>query len=125
MSQKIYTKLIKHNLTLITSIDNTYLFLDFIQSNLNFEPSFVGIHQVLREIWLFEHKFQALHLFKIEILANFEFLGGMKFVNKLFIKILNFIRISNYTRNGKVEITKFSDQLVQRSQKNSQPTKIN
>ena len=31
--------------------------LDFKQSNLNFAPSFVGIHQVLREIRLFEHEF--------------------------------------------------------------------
>ena len=30
--------------------------------------------------------------FKLEILAKFEFLG-VKFVNKLFIKLLNFIRI--------------------------------
>ena len=26
---------------------------------LNFEPFFIGIHKVLREIWLFEHKIQA------------------------------------------------------------------
>ena len=31
--------------------------LNFKQSNLIFEPSFVGIHQVLREIWPFEHEF--------------------------------------------------------------------
>ena len=37
--------------------------------NLDFKPSFAGTHQVLREIWLFEHKFQARNL------ANFEFLG--------------------------------------------------
>ena len=35
------------------------LFLDFTQSNLNFERSFVTIHQVLRKIWLFENEFQA------------------------------------------------------------------
>ena len=35
------------------------LFLNFAQSYLNFEPSFVGIHQVLREIWRFELEFQA------------------------------------------------------------------
>ena len=29
------------------------------ESNLNFEPSFVGIHEVSREIWLSEHEFQA------------------------------------------------------------------
>ena len=33
--------------------------------------------------------------FKLESSANFKFLGGIKFVNKLFIKLLNFIRISN------------------------------
>ena len=43
-------KLIKHNLKLILSINKMKLFLDFIQSNLNFEPSFVRIFQVLKEI---------------------------------------------------------------------------
>ena len=33
------------------------LVLGSAQSNLNFELSLVGIHQVLREIWLFEHQF--------------------------------------------------------------------
>ena len=28
-------------------------------SDVNFEPSFVGIHQVVREIWPFEHEFQS------------------------------------------------------------------
>ena len=59
MSQKLYTKLIKHNLKLITSINKMQLVLDSTQSDLNFEPSFSGIHQVLRERWLFEHTFQA------------------------------------------------------------------
>ena len=45
------------------------IFLNFTQSNFNFEPSFVGIHYVLREIGLFEHKFQARNL------SNFEFWG--------------------------------------------------
>ena len=40
-------------------IINMLLFLNSIQSNLNFEPSFVGINQVLRGIWLYEHEFQA------------------------------------------------------------------
>ena len=31
----------------------------FLTSNLNFEALFFGIHQVLREIWLFEHEFEA------------------------------------------------------------------
>ena len=35
------------------------LLLDSTQSNLNFESSFVGIHQVLRKIWLSGHEFQA------------------------------------------------------------------
>ena len=35
------------------------LFLTPEESNLSFEPSSVGTHQVLREIWLFEHEFQA------------------------------------------------------------------
>ena len=56
------------------------LFLIFAQSNLNFELSFVEIHQVLKEIWPFEHKFQAT--------LNF---GGIKCVKKLFIKLLNLI----------------------------------
>ena len=33
------------------------LFLDSTQSNLDFDSSFVGVHQVLREIWLFEREF--------------------------------------------------------------------
>ena len=56
---KRYTKLIKLNLKLITSIINMYLFLSSTQYNLNFEPLLVGIQQVLREIWLFEREFQA------------------------------------------------------------------
>ena len=36
-----------------------HLLSDFTQSNLNFEPSFVGIHQALGEIRLFEHEFRA------------------------------------------------------------------
>ena len=51
------------------SINNMSLFLDFTRSHLNFETSFVGIHQILREIWLFEHGFQTRNL------ANFELLG--------------------------------------------------
>ena len=51
--KKTCTKLIKRNMKLITSINNMQLLLDCIQSDLNFEPLFVEIHQVLREIWLF------------------------------------------------------------------------
>ena len=29
------------------------------QCNLNFEASFAGIHEILREMWLFERRFQA------------------------------------------------------------------
>ena len=47
------------------------LILDSTQFNLNFEPSFVGIYQVLREMW---REFLNMN-FKLEILANFEFLG--------------------------------------------------
>ena len=39
--RKRYTKLIKHNLKLITSINDTELFLDCAQANLDFECSFV------------------------------------------------------------------------------------
>ena len=56
--KKKYTKLINRNLKLIPSINNMLQFFNFTQSNLNFEPSFVGIHQVLREIRLFEPEFQ-------------------------------------------------------------------
>ena len=35
------------------------LSLDSTQSSLNFEPSFTGIHELLRGVWLFEHKFQT------------------------------------------------------------------
>ena len=55
----MYAKLIKWNLKLIELIIIMSLFLNSIQSDINFEPSFVGIYQALREIWLFEHEFQA------------------------------------------------------------------
>ena len=61
VSQKMYTKLIKRNLKLIALINNMQLFLVSTQSNFNFEPSFARIHKVLREIWLFKHKFPAGH----------------------------------------------------------------
>ena len=54
---KKYTKLIRHNLRPIKLINNTYNYST--QFKLNFESSFVGIHQVLRETWLFGHEFQA------------------------------------------------------------------
>ena len=57
VSQKRYTKLTKRNLKLIMSIINMSLFLNFTKSNLNFEPSFGGIYQVLKEIWLIGHEF--------------------------------------------------------------------
>ena len=49
VSQEMYTKLIKRNLKLITSINNMQLFLDSKQSNLDFEFSFAGIHKVFKE----------------------------------------------------------------------------
>ena len=36
--------------------------VQFSTVQLNSKPSFVRIHQVLGEIWLFEHKFQARNL---------------------------------------------------------------
>ena len=50
---------------------------------------FVGIHEVLGEIWLFEHEFQARDFGQLWVF------GGIKFASKLFIKLLDFIRISN------------------------------
>ena len=44
---------------LIMSINNMQLFLDYTQSILNFEPSIAGIHEVLREIKLCEHKISS------------------------------------------------------------------
>ena len=79
VSQKKYTKSIKRNLKLITLIINMWLFLHFTQSNVNFEPSFVEIHQVLREPWHFEHEFQARNFGQLWIFV------GIKFANKLFI----------------------------------------
>ena len=49
-------------------------FLDSRQSELNFDQSFVGIHQVLREISLSEHEFQ------IKNFGQLCDLGGIKFV---------------------------------------------
>ena len=34
-------------------------FLDSTKSNLNFQPLFAAIHEVLRAIWPFEQEFQA------------------------------------------------------------------
>ena len=50
VSQKQVYKVNKHNLKLISSINNMKLFFDFRQSNLNCESSFVGILHVLKEI---------------------------------------------------------------------------
>ena len=50
------------------SINNMLLLLDFARSNLNFEPSIVEIHQVLKEVWLFEHEFQARKFDQLQIL---------------------------------------------------------
>ena len=55
----MYAKFIKRNLNLITSINDMQLFLDSTRSNINFEFSVAGIHEVWREISLFEHKSQA------------------------------------------------------------------
>ena len=57
--QKKDTKLIKRNLKLIIVIIICNWFQIPHNLSQNFKPLFVGIHQVLREIWLFEHKFQA------------------------------------------------------------------
>ena len=48
---------IMHNLKLITLINDMYPLINCTQFNLHFEPALVEIHQVLREIWLFEHEF--------------------------------------------------------------------
>ena len=48
------------------------LFLDSTQSNLNFEPSFVGIHRVLREICLFEHEFQTKNVGQLRIFWGYQ-----------------------------------------------------
>ena len=47
---KKYTKLIKYNLKMIMLIKNMLLFLTSKHFKFIFEPSFVGIHLVLREI---------------------------------------------------------------------------
>ena len=86
---KKYAKLIKHNLKWIGLMKNIKLFSDSKQSNLNFEHLCVGIHQVLREIWLFEHEFQTRNFGQLRIF------GSIRFVNKLFIKLVNSISISN------------------------------
>ena len=57
------------------------LFLDSTQSNLHFKPSFAAIHEVLRDIWLFEHKFQARNFWSA---LNFIFSDDI-------INLLNFI----------------------------------
>ena len=44
------------------------------------------MHQVLREMWLFENEFQTSNFGQLRIF------GGIKLVNKLFIKLLNLIK---------------------------------
>ena len=63
VSQKKYTKLIKRNLKLITLVNNMQLFLNVTPSNLNFEPACRNPYGFLNMN------------FKLEILANLEFLG--------------------------------------------------
>ena len=84
VSQKIYTRLSKRNLKSVTSINDMLVFLDCTQSDLNFEPSFIEIRQVLREIWLLKHEFQARNFGQLRIF------GGIKCVNKLYIKLLKY-----------------------------------
>ena len=67
----MYTKLVKHNLKLTTLISNISLFLDCTQSNLNFEPSFAGIHEILKVIWLFEHKGLVKLIKRVKIAHSF------------------------------------------------------
>ena len=57
-----------------------------ILHSLTIESSFVGIHQILRETWLSEHKFQD---------RNFVRLLNFWGINNLFITLQNIIRISN------------------------------
>ena len=84
----MYTKLINLNWKLTTLISNMKLFSDSAQSKLNFESSFVGIHEVMRETWLFEYKFQDRNFGQLLIF------WGIKFVNNRFIISINFCRIS-------------------------------
>ena len=84
LSQKNAYKFNRHNLKLITLINNMQLFLDSTQSNLNYERSFPRIHEVLGEVWLSEHKFQTRNFDQLRI---FE---GIKFVNKTVQRINNF-----------------------------------
>ena len=86
---KTYMNLIKHNLELIALIKNIKLFLDYKQLNLNCEHSFGGIYKVLREIWLFEDEL------KTRIFGKLQIFGGISFVNKLNIKVVNSISIFN------------------------------
>ena len=75
VSKKIH-KVNQANFKLVSLIDALY-----------FELSFVGIHQVLREISL-KHEFHTRNLGQLRIL------GGTNFVKKLFIKLSDFIPIS-------------------------------
>ena len=81
--------LIKHNLELValTKILNYFWILN--NRNLNFEHSFVGIYTVLREIQLFEDEL------KTRIFGKLQIFGGIRFFNKLNIKLVNSISISN------------------------------
>ena len=90
MSQK---KLYEGNQTSLRIVNFTVNkiepFPDSTPSNFNFEPSLVGIRHILIEIWLVEHEIQNRDFGQLRILM------GVKFANKLFMKLLYFILISN------------------------------
>ena len=71
-------------------MNNYFQISHHLTSQVNFEPSFVGMGQILIEIRLFKHEFENRNFGQLEIL------GDIKFANKLFTYFfLHFIRIFN------------------------------
>ena len=83
------------------------------------EPSFAGIHQVLREIWLFEHIFQARNFLPTS------YFGGYRICQQIVHKITKFHPHLQLKSKRKGKTSHFSKKLIQKSQNNYQRTKIN
>ena len=84
------------------------------------EPSFAGVHQVLREIWFSENEFQCRNF------GQFNFWGYQTCqltVHKIAKFHLHFQLKSK--QELKVKLAIFSKKLIQKSQKSYQRTKIN
>ena len=85
-AKKIFSECVSQNCGNQPTVHNYFFFISYDQI---FEISFLGIRQRLIEIWLFTNEFQNRNF------GQLRSLGGIKSVNKLFIKFLHFTGIPN------------------------------